>query len=42
MRYEVRWSNGYWKLFDNHFYRGFAAFGLKKDALKALTRMQQR
>lgn len=32
MRYEVRWNNGYWKLFDKHYYTDAAIFGLKKEA----------
>jgi hypothetical protein len=38
-RYEVRWSNGFWKLFDRHFYKGFAKFSLRKDARAAADRM---
>ena len=33
---ELRWSNGYWKLFDTERYTSIAMFGLKKDAIEAL------
>jgi hypothetical protein len=36
MRYELRWSNGAWKLFDTFWYAGIQAFGLKKDAEAAV------
>lgn len=35
MRYEVRWSNGYWKLFDVRRYASVALFGDMRDALDA-------
>jgi hypothetical protein len=35
MRYEVRWSNGYWKAFDTITYREVALFYLKKDAVES-------
>lgn len=35
MRYEVRWSNGYWKLFDTKIYASVDTFGLKTQAAEA-------
>lgn len=36
MRYEIRWSNGYWKVFDTRFYCSVEAFGLRTHAEDAL------
>jgi hypothetical protein len=33
MRFEVRFSNGFWKLFDTHAYTGVAWYELHKDAV---------
>jgi hypothetical protein len=35
MRYEVRFNNGYWSLFDTIEYYGLELFHLKVDAEKA-------
>jgi hypothetical protein len=34
--FEIRWSNGYWKLFDVERYKSVALFGLKREAEEAL------
>lgn len=34
-RYQVRFSNGYWKLFDTDLYASVDSFGLKTNALNA-------
>lgn len=36
MRFEIRWSNGFWKIFDTKWFRGVRMFGLKVDAEEAL------
>lgn len=36
MRYELRWSNGYWKLFDTRNYCGVDTFGLREHGLEAV------
>jgi hypothetical protein len=36
MRYELRFNNGYWKLFDTFQYRSIEMFGLKTDAEAAV------
>lgn len=41
MRYEIRFSNGYWKLFDTHEYCSVAAFGLRAWADEALERVSK-
>jgi hypothetical protein len=35
MRYQVRWSNGYWKLFDAKTYASVDTFGLEAQAVEA-------
>jgi hypothetical protein len=35
MRYEVRWTNGYWKLFDSDEYTDVGLFYVKTEAEKA-------
>jgi hypothetical protein len=35
---EIRWSNGYWKLFDTERYTTVACFGLKREVEEALLR----
>jgi hypothetical protein len=35
MRYEVRWSNGFWKVFDTKFYCSVEVLGLREQAVKA-------
>lgn len=37
-RFEVRWSNGAWKLFDTHWYSSIDIFGTAKEAWAALAR----
>jgi hypothetical protein len=32
MKFEVRWINGYWSLFDTDEYASVWLYGLKKDA----------
>ena len=32
MRYEARWSNGYWKTFDKDLYRDVELHGTQKEA----------
>jgi hypothetical protein len=41
MKYTVKWNNGYWKVFDNHYYADVSMHGLKIDAEKACLRMNQ-
>lgn len=36
MRFEVRFSNGFWKVFDTFRYRSAGMFGLKTLATEAL------
>jgi hypothetical protein len=36
MRYELRWSNGCWKLFDTFMYASVYAYGLKGLAQEAV------
>lgn len=38
MRFEKRWSNGYWKLFDTHFYSSVAIFGTEKECAAAVAK----
>jgi hypothetical protein len=35
MRYEVRWNNGYWKLFDSKRYEDVDTFHSQAQALEA-------
>jgi hypothetical protein len=35
-RFQVRWANGYWKIFDTWRYCAVDIFDLKKDADNAL------
>jgi hypothetical protein len=35
MRYQARWSNGYWKLFDMKMYTDLDTFGLQAQAAEA-------
>lgn len=35
-RYEIRFGNGYWKIFDNQFYTSAGMFPRKVDAEEAL------
>jgi len=39
MRYQVRWSNGYWKLFDTQEYRSVDIFRLRAHAEEALSQV---
>lgn len=39
MRYQVRWSNGFWKLFDVQQYRSVAMFRLAAHAEEAAWEM---
>lgn len=41
MRYEIRFSNGAWKLFDTQEYTSVAAFGLRAWAEEALERVNK-
>jgi len=38
MQFEVRFTNGYWKLFDNKAYREVAMFDSYKEAKQAQSR----
>ena len=35
MKYQVKWNNGFWKLFDTNTYNDVDFFWLKKDADEA-------
>lgn len=37
-RYEIRFRNGIWTIFDHERYEAVAAFGLRRDAEIALSR----
>lgn len=37
-RYEVRWRNGAWKIFDRHRYMDVAVFETQREAEHALAR----
>lgn len=41
-RYEVRWSNGYWKLFDTHWYCSAEIHFLRSDAIEAANWLNSR
>ena len=36
MRYQVRWSNGYWKTFDSKRFEDIALHNTQQDAIKAV------
>ena len=38
MKYEVRWSNGFWKTFDTARYESVAVHGTQADAVIAVSR----
>lgn len=38
MRYQAKFSNGAWKLFDSHAYDDVAVFDTQREALKAAER----
>lgn len=38
MRYQIRWANGYWNIFDLKFYRPVELFGRKVDAEEVFNR----
>lgn len=38
MQFEIRFSNGFWKLFDSRNYRDVAKFDSQKEAQQALGR----
>ena len=40
--YKVRFTNGYWKLFNTVTYTAVAMFGLKREADEALARTQRK
>lgn len=40
--YEIRWSNGCWKLFNTERYTAVAAFGIKREADAALARVMSK
>lgn len=42
MRYEVRWSNGFWKLFDTYRYTSLDRFYLESEAVTAVAWMNSR
>ena len=39
MRYEVRWANGYWRVFDTEEYTTHSLCGLKKEAQSAASKL---
>lgn len=41
-KYEVRWSNGYWKMFDTEEYKSVAIFYLKTTADEAVAKKNVR
>jgi hypothetical protein len=41
MRFEVRWNNGYWKVFDTHKYTDVNKAFLKKDALAQVKKLNK-
>jgi hypothetical protein len=42
MRYEVRWGNGYWRVFDTERYTTHSLCGLKKEAVVAVAMLNKR
>lgn len=36
MRFEKRWSNGYWKLFDTERYTSVQTYRTEKECMKAV------
>lgn len=42
MRYQARWSNGYWKTFDTVGYKDVAMHLLKREADEAVTKLNAR
>jgi hypothetical protein len=42
MRYELRWANGMWQLFDSFMYESLAAFGLRSVAEEAVLDANER
>lgn len=42
MRYQARWSNGYWKTFDSVRFEDIAIHSLKREADESALKMNQR
>lgn len=41
-RFQARWTNGYWKLFDAQIFTDLAIFGLRVEAIEAATAANRR
>lgn len=42
MRYQARWSNGYWKTFDSVRFEDIALHSSQKDAITAVARANRK
>lgn len=42
MRYQARWSNGYWKTFDAVKFEDIAVHALQREAVEAVARLNAR
>lgn len=42
MRYEVRWANGYWRIFDTERYTTLSLSDRKKEAVAAVAVLNKR
>jgi hypothetical protein len=41
MRYEVRWANGSWRVFDTQQYTTHSLVGTQKEAVAAVSRLNR-